>query len=174
MLQNKVNRLILNASYDTPTAALLRDTDSLSVQRMIAAQTAVSVYKILKSGKPTYLSRKLMTKSRSMKLRGRMGSITEVGHSLSIAKEGFVHRGTVIFNKLSEHLRNETKLEKFKSGIKEWVKTNIATKPAPKYLSFGGRHYQNRGPRPPDPPAPLAPPQPRPMQNSIRNYFHPV
>ena len=35
VLQNKLNRLLLNADKDTPTAELLRDTDSLSVHQMI-------------------------------------------------------------------------------------------------------------------------------------------
>ena len=56
VLQNKGNRLLLCASYNTPTVELLRDTESLSVQQMIAYQTAVSVLKIIQSGKPTYLS----------------------------------------------------------------------------------------------------------------------
>ena len=105
VLQNKVNRLLLCASYDTPTVELLRDTESLSVQQMIAYQTAVSVFKIIQSGKPTYyLSNKL--KRRNMNLRGRQGSVSQVEHSLSISREGFLYRGSSLFNKLDENLRN--------------------------------------------------------------------
>ena len=32
VLQNKLNRLLLNASFDTPTEVLLRETSSLSIQ----------------------------------------------------------------------------------------------------------------------------------------------
>ena len=40
VLQNKVNRMLLDAEYKTPTAELLDNTDTLSVKQMIAFQTA--------------------------------------------------------------------------------------------------------------------------------------
>ena len=35
--------------------------------------------------------------------------------------------------KLYDSLRNEPKLQKFKAGIRQWVKKNVAIKPSPKY-----------------------------------------
>ena len=48
VLQNNLNRLLLNAKYDTPTEELLRKTGTLSVQQMIAFQTAVLGFKIIR------------------------------------------------------------------------------------------------------------------------------
>ena len=41
VLQNNLNRLLLDAKYDTPTEVLLQETNSLSVQQMIAYHTAL-------------------------------------------------------------------------------------------------------------------------------------
>ena len=59
VLQNKLNRLLTGSQYNTPTIELLQQTDSLSIQQMIAFQTIVMTFKILKSKKPSYLSRKI-------------------------------------------------------------------------------------------------------------------
>ena len=53
VLQNKLNRLLLGAKYDTPTETLLRETKSLSVQQLIAYHTTLLMFKMLKIGKPT-------------------------------------------------------------------------------------------------------------------------
>ena len=59
VLQNKLNRLLTGSQYNTPTIELLQQTNSLSIQRMIAFQTIVMTFKILKSKKPSYLSKKI-------------------------------------------------------------------------------------------------------------------
>ena len=59
VLQNSLNRLLTGADYNTSTVKLLEKSDSLSVQQMIAFQTIVMTYKIIKSRKPTYLASKL-------------------------------------------------------------------------------------------------------------------
>ena len=48
VLQNKLNRMILNADKHTPTQKLLEDTNTMSIQQMIAYQTALMSYKIVK------------------------------------------------------------------------------------------------------------------------------
>ena len=78
MLQNKVSMLLVDADYATPTVDLLEATDSLSVQQMIAYQTAVTAKRIIKSKKPSYLAKKLKVKDTGMSLRGRQGSVGTV------------------------------------------------------------------------------------------------
>ena len=133
VLQNKLNRLILDAEYNTPTEVLFNQSDSLSIQQMIAYQTAVTSFKIIQSKKPTYIADKLNEKSRSMHLRGREGGIHQPGYSLSISREGFIYRSASLFNMLDENLRNEEKLEKFKAGMRSLMKENILTKPKPTF-----------------------------------------
>ena len=119
VLQNKVNRMLLGAEYDTPTVELLERSNTLSVQQMIAYQTAVTTFKIIQSNKPSYLAKKLKVRKEGMSLRGGRGSVVHSDHSLSIAREGFLYRGATLINKLDASLRNETKLEMFKKGLKK-------------------------------------------------------
>ena len=42
-------------------------------------------------------------------------------------------------NMLNESIRTENKLENFKAGFWEWVKSNINAKPKSKYPALGGR-----------------------------------
>ena len=96
--------------------------------------------------------------------------------ALNIAREGFIYRGAAIFNKLDENLRNETKLQKFKDGLKEWVKTNITVRPKSSFQSISAGRQSNQPPPPPEPPPPPQPPprsQPVRMR-SIQHYFPPA
>ena len=168
VLQNKLNRLLTGTENHTPTAELLSLTDSMSVHQMIAYQTLVTTHKIVNSGKPTYIAQKMKTRVPSMKLRGRLGSIQQAGCSLSITKEGFIYRGANLFNKISENLRNESEIKKFKSGAKTWVLKNIPIKPSSRHPHLAARNNVHR---PAPPPPPIAPPHL--SQNSIRRYLVP-
>jgi hypothetical protein len=66
---------------------------------------------------------------------------------------------------LDECLRSEQKLEKFKAGVKDWIKINITIKPTPSFpsISLGNRRHQ-----------PPPPPEPPPRHNSIRRYLVPL
>ena len=90
VLQNKVNILLTNAKYDTPTENLLKETNSLSVQQMIAYHSALLAYKVVKSGKPSYIKERLKSKTCSMSLRGQSNGIIQRNYKLSISKEGFI------------------------------------------------------------------------------------
>ena len=160
----------MNAIKDTPTAELLRKTNSLSVQQMIAYQTAMPVYKILKSGKPTYLARKLTMTTRN--LRGNRGNINQGGKSLSITKEGFLYRGALSFNNLEENIRNEEKLKKIKEMLKKWRKEKIPVKPASKLHLPTTQHHTQPPPQQPD--CQNQQPEPPDLRlKTIRNYFRP-
>ena len=65
-------------------------------------------------------------KPRLMNHNTRQGAniINVPRYKLNIAREGFIFRGATIYNKLDEHLRTETKIQKFKKGVRKWVKNN--------------------------------------------------
>ena len=147
VVQNKLNRLLLDADRNTSTCDLLKETDSLSIQQMIAYQTAVAGFRVMKSNKPVYIANKMKVKNVNVKLRGRHGSIFQPGYSLYIAKEGFIYRAASIINKLDDNLRNEENLAKFKVGTQEWVKNNIAVKPRLRHPNLtAGSRIQGPGP----------------------------
>ena len=139
VLQNKLCRLLLDARYDTPTETLLKQTNSLSVQQMIAYHTALLAHKIVKSGKPSYLREKFKKRSLGMALRESQGSFVQGNARLAITREGFVYRGVALLNKLSEGLGNEEKINSFKSGLRKWVVEHIPVKPVTKFQRFGER-----------------------------------
>ena len=77
VLQNNLNRLLLNARYDTSTEDLLKQSNSLSVQQLIAYHTAILAQKVVNVGKPSYLKDKFQVKNLGMNLRGNYGSIKQ-------------------------------------------------------------------------------------------------
>ena len=139
VLQNNLNRMLVNARFDTPTEVLLKETNSLSVQQMIAYHTTLLAHKIVKTGKPTYLKQKLQVNNCRIHLREGQGSILQKKKKLSITQEGFVYRGATLLNKLSEGLRNEENSERFKVGLRRWVLANIPAKPVTKFTQFKKR-----------------------------------
>ena len=169
VLQNSLNRLITGAEYNTPTAELLQETDTLSIHQLITYQTAVMSYKIIQSKKPAYIAERMQVRTKKMRLRGNLGGVEQHGRTLAIAKEGFICRGASILNKLEENLRCEPKLEKFKSGVKIWIKANIPIKPTSKFSDLGSRTWYH----PPDP-DPDPDPDPEESVNDIRRYFQPL
>ena len=168
VLQNKVNRMLTDADKRTPTSGLLERTDSLSNQQMIAFQTMVMMQKILVNKKPSYLANKIQKSIiDERQFRGRDRSLSNPRLSLSIAREGFVRRGTTLMNMLDVRVRSQPTISQFKSSLRELVKTNINIKPVSKFpnLSRGGRARAA--------PAATTPRRPAgPAQNLITQYFN--
>ena len=144
VLQNSLNRLLLSARYDTPTEELLQRTSSLSVQQMIAYHSGVLAYKIVKAGKPNYIAEKLTRKDVGKKLRGNLGRISIKKKKLAISREGFIYRAALLLNKIDEDLRNEEKLDRFKTGFRKWVLQNVAIKPKSKFAKVARRLPQKK------------------------------
>ena len=160
VLQNSVNRVLLDARYDTPTEVLLRKTGSLSIQQMIAYHTTVLAYKIVKVGKPSYIRERLQEKKCGIGLRNKHRSIIVNNKKLAISREGFIYRAATLLNKIGEELRAEEKLGKFKMNLKKWILENISIKPRPKFQIFTNEPVRR----------PTKPFQPRDIQD-IRNFF---
>ena len=163
VLQNKLNRVLINADYKTPTSELIAATNSLSIQQLIAYQTAVMAYKITQSQKPQYLYQKLQVHKSVHNLRGRSDHLQHPRYKLSLSKESFLYRASTILNMMDVNLRTEPNLETFKFKAKQWVKDNIAIKPVKE------SNLVQRNPRRQDPN-----PQNQVQQNSIRRYFYPL
>ena len=167
-LQNKLNKMLLNAEFNTPTADLLAQTNSLSVHQMVAYQTAVTTYKIVKSGKPSYIADKMRLRQGDLATRHGDCTVVQPRYSRNIPREGFIYRGAAIFNKLGESLRKESKLLKFKTDVREWVKANISIRPKQLFESIVAG---SQGNQPPPPPPEPPPPVQLGRQYLITNYF---
>ena len=104
VLQNKMNKLLTNSDYNTPTVDLLEQTDSLSVHQMIAYQTAVATYKVVKSGTPSYIASKLKVRQTNSDTRQGAGKVVPPVYKKNIPREGFIYRGAQVYNKLEAEL----------------------------------------------------------------------
>ena len=77
--------------------------------------------------KPSYLARRLQT---PLDRGTRSGdTLTLSKTQLGLARDGFVYRGTKLYNLLPNSLKQETEMNLFKSQAKIWVKENIPVKP---------------------------------------------
>ena len=126
-LQNKVIRLLTGQGYDTHIVDLGRESGILSVNQLVAYMTILSVYKIKKSGEPTYLANQLGF-SRNQNNRRRSQNIN-VNFKLARGREGFIYRGKILFNALPLSVKMEGKVGRFKKLAKQWVRNNIPVVP---------------------------------------------
>lgn len=132
VLQNKVAKLLIGYRYNKEkknisTEELLEKSGDLSIHQLGALQTVIMTKKIVLSQKPTYLATRLQINQdggpRST------SAINPMKLRLSISREGFVHRGTRLFNMLPLHMRQEPHIKKFKMMTKKWIKDTIPIKP---------------------------------------------
>ena len=127
VLQNSVMRLLSGAARGTPTTTLLQLTDTLSVQQLVASQTLIMVYKVIKTSKPTYIAQRLNL--RNMDKHGEGSKISVPAHKLSTTKGGFILRGIQLYNRLPDQVKNEKNLKKFREAVRTWVIRNISARP---------------------------------------------
>ena len=132
VIQNQVARLTvdkreLQGKLNMPTKELLHLSGDLSVHQLGAMNTVNLTKKIMMTQKPTYLSQRLLVSDN----RGtRLGNtVAPDNSSLGLAREGFIYRGTKLFNLLPDYLKQESSMNKFKKIIKVWIKENISIKP---------------------------------------------
>ena len=129
--QNNVNRILTGTGQYTSTAELLQKTGTLSVHQMIAYYTLLMVFKVIKTGKPSYLSSKLrVTRDDGVARRGLEGStITTPNYLLGVSRAGFIYRGAKLFNMLPGSIRELSETGKFKAESRRWIQRNIKEKP---------------------------------------------
>ena len=110
VLQNKVMRLLARRGYETPVTELLAETNMLSVNQLIAYTTVMTIFKVKKSGEPSYLADRLKVGQQHYR---RAEHIT-VNYNLSMARECFFYRGAKLWNLLPDNLKNQNSVTTFK------------------------------------------------------------
>ena len=110
-----------------PTKELLELSGDLSVHQLGALSTVNLTKKILLTQKPLYLAQRLQATQDRRTRAG--GTLAQENLSLGLAKEGFIHRGTKLFNLLPETMKQEENMEHFKDTVKVWIKETISVKP---------------------------------------------
>ena len=112
IVQNLVCCWITGKPKWTNTNILLKSVDWLSIYQLATYHTLLTIWKIFKFKTP---SRNLDALIRGSEKQGRI-ELTDRLWSI---------KTQAIFWSLDISLRMETKVSKFKSGLKKWVKTNI-------------------------------------------------
>ena len=132
VLQNQVARLMvdkrmLQGRLNMPTKELLNLSGDLSVHQHAAMSTVNLTKKIMLTSKPSYLAQRLQL---AQERHTRSGpALMQQNLSLGLAREGFIYRGSNLFNILPEGLKNENSMDQFKTNIKVWIKEHITVKP---------------------------------------------
>ena len=132
VLQNKILRYKTgNYNLNAPTNDLLDATRDLSVHQLGAYHTVVTVFRVVNTGQPEYLAQKLCLKKPDQDkiFPCRQLHKIEVNCTLSIARSGFLYRGSRLWNQLSLELRQETRIGVFKTKVRKWVLDHICRKP---------------------------------------------
>ena len=133
VLQNQVARLLVNgAGYNRAkkqnlsTEELLKQSGDLSVHQLGALHTLTLTKKIVLHQKPKYLAEKLC---RAPATGTRAGQVLHQDNtSLGKVKEGFLSRGSTLYNLLPTNLKEEKNLGAFKKMAKNWIKSKIMLK----------------------------------------------
>ena len=132
VLQNQVARLVvdkreLQVRQNMPTVELLNLSGDLSVHQLGAFRTINLTKKIILTQKPSYLADRLKIPQDRGTRSGEV--LNQENLQLRLAREGFVYRGTKLYNLFPENLKQETKMRRFKKITKSWIKQNIPVRP---------------------------------------------
>ena len=122
-----VDRQVLQGRMNIPTRELLTLSGDLSVHQLGALRTLNLTKKILITRKPSHLARRLQLNKERVTRSGT--TIRETNTSLTLVREGFISRGSSLYNLIPETMKMETSIEKFKKLSKIWVRKNIEIKP---------------------------------------------
>jgi hypothetical protein len=117
--QNRAAQIVLSFPPRTSRDLMYNKLDWLTVQQLIAYQTLITVYRIRQSREPEHLAGILASDNHN-------GHIIMKNTQLSLYRNSFVFRGSLLWNKLPRMLRTETKLSKFKKDLRKWVVGNIS------------------------------------------------
>ena len=131
VLQNRALRLLTNLPSHTSTEVLVKSSGQLSVHQLTAYHSLVSLHKVVVSGKPDYLAKKLVLKrpEEGRIFPHRQEYTLPVTGRLTTTRGGYCHRSARIYNTMPLHIRACMSTTKFKKLAKNWVKENIAIKP---------------------------------------------
>ena len=123
VVQNKAACCVTKASWFTATRQLLRQCGWMSIRQLAFYHTVLTMYKILKSGRPLYLRKKL---SRVFPYPTRQATGGHVRFSPDSVVEGsFISRGTKWYNSIPDDLKSISSLPTFKKKLKMWTVSNI-------------------------------------------------
>ena len=121
VVQNKAARAITKLNIFTPTRVLLKTCQWMSIRQLLTYHSLLLLHKTLDSritmgGSFTYRTRHAET-----------CTIRQVpGNKKDLYRQDWCWRSINVYNTLPGHVRLETKLNTFKTKLRNWVENNVA------------------------------------------------
>ena len=129
VLQNSALRLLLNQPRDTPVTTLLHESKQMSVHQLVAYHTANQAFKVYKNQEPSYHYKRLFSDPTNQRSRSVSNLESRVDFDLSLCRKSFFYQAAHIWSSLPYQIKTAQTIDKFKKGLKSWIKSNIAVKP---------------------------------------------
>ena len=112
--------MMMKLENGTPVLQLLKTSEMLSVNQLVAYTTLMIAHKVQVSKEPKYLADRL---------KPNAGGRINIFFKLSRSREGYMYRAGKCFSLLPPELKLETKKGVFKKKLRKWVKENIPAIP---------------------------------------------
>ena len=127
VIQNKVARLVTKKPWTTPVKDLLLACGWLSVKQLAMYHTVVLVFKVLRTGTPSYISSMFSTEYRRMTRQALQGIIKPSNGvaRFEIASKSFRFRAVHNYNLLPVSIKEASNLIQFKKMTKTWIMENV-------------------------------------------------
>jgi hypothetical protein len=129
IIQNKVARLVTKKPWSTPVKNLLAECGWLSVRQLAMYHTVLIVFKVLKTGTPSYINSMFSTDYRRMTRQALQGEIKpspmrSVARQ-ELANKSFRFRAVHDYNLLPVQIKEAASPNLFKKSAKKWIMENI-------------------------------------------------
>ena len=132
VMQNKCLRMLTHMDRYTPTTALLKKANMLSVHQIVAHQSATQVFNVLRNQAPTYHFQRLfphINQTENRNIRSVANMNTRVEFSGSLGRSSFFHSSSKLWCALPASIKTASTLQTFKTRCRKWTMENISIKP---------------------------------------------
>ena len=124
--QNRAARIVTRLGLRTHTSELLNQVGWLSVRQLFVFHSVMLVWKIKSTGQPLYLKQKFQQEFAYNTRQATRNNFSVISRPRSeLSRQSFVHNSIFLWNSLPQELKQPTVLSVFKSGLKQWVRSNI-------------------------------------------------
>ena len=144
VLQNNAARLVTNSRWKVKVTVLLDKCRWLSINQLYTHQSLCRMRRVLNTESPVYFKSKIITEHTALRPRRYAGGLIDSYDrpKLVHTQQNWRHNTIKIWNSLPVQIRTETKIDKFKSLTREWVKQNIPIHRAETNIPFLNAHEQ--------------------------------
>lgn len=128
-LQNRAMRIILKCEYRTHTEIVLESLNWLSINQKIKYNIMLYVFKMKNDKTPQYLSNKLeYVRDTHNRLTSARNELRLPNFKSDLGRKSLFYNGVKMYNELSNEMKNESNVNKFRQQLLNYVKENVTIK----------------------------------------------